>query len=155
MLNRTWYFNEKQVIGTDGAVLNWDDHRFFTLTYKGKKFYGELLQDDTESNFLSLKINHRVFSVRKKGLLDELIVSLGLDNVKPRKLKELLAPMPGRVTHISVRVGQVLEPGDELLSLEAMKMENVLKAEGSGTVKVIHAVVNQVVEKGSMLIEFE
>jgi biotin carboxyl carrier protein len=72
-----------------------------------------------------------------------------------RKLKELQAPMPGRIVNIAVTVGQVLEVGDEILSLEAMKMENVLKAEGIGTVKAIHISTNDVVDKGSVLIEFE
>ena len=63
--------------------------------------------------------------------------------------------MPGRIVNIAVTVGQALEVGDEILSLEAMKMENVLKAEGVGTVKAIHIATNDVVDKGSVLIEFE
>lgn len=155
MANRTWYFDGKEVVGTDGAALRWDDHRFFTLTYKGKKFFGELLENNSESNSLSIKINHRVFSVRKKGELDDLIAALGLDKPKVRKLKELAAPMPGRIVQVAVQIGQELQPGDELLSLEAMKMENVLKAEGTGIVKAILVSPNQVVEKGAVLIEFE
>lgn len=155
MANRTWYFDGKEVVGTDGAALRWDDERFFTLTYKGKKFYGELLDNQAESNALTIKINQRVFSVRKKGELDDLIAALGLDKPKIRKLKELAAPMPGRIVQITVTIGQELQPGDELLSLEAMKMENVLKAEGIGTVKAILIEPNQVVDKGTILIEFE
>jgi biotin carboxyl carrier protein len=155
MANRTWYFDGKEVVGTDGAALRWDDHRFFTLTYKGKKFFGELLDNQSESNALTIKINHRVFSVRKKGELDDLIAALGLDKPKVRKLKELAAPMPGRIVQVAVAVGQELQPGDEILSLEAMKMENVLKAEGIGTVKAILIEPNQVVDKGAILIEFE
>ena len=155
MANRTWYFDGKEVIGTNGAALRWDDHRFFTLTYKGKKFFGELLDNQSESNALTIKINQRVFSVRKKGELDDLISALGLDKPKVRKLKELAAPMPGRIVQIAVTVGQALQSGDEILSLEAMKMENVLKAEGTGTVKAIRVEPNQVVDKGAILIEFE
>ena len=155
MANRTWYFDGKEVVGTDGAALRWDDHRFFTLTYNGKKFFGELLDNHSESNALTIKINHRVFSVRKKGELDDLIAALGLDKPKVRKLKELAAPMPGRIVQVAVAVGQELQPGDEILSLEAMKMENVLKAEGIGTVKAILIEPNQVVDKGAILIEFE
>lgn len=155
MANRTWYFDGKEVIGTDGAALRWDDDRYFTLTYKGKKFFGELIENQSESNALTIKINQRVFSVRKKGELDDLIAALGLDKPKVRKLKELAAPMPGRIVQVAVAVGQELQPGDEILSLEAMKMENVLKAEGIGTVKAILIEPNQVVDKGAILIEFE
>jgi biotin carboxyl carrier protein len=155
MANRNWYFDGKEVIGTDGAALRWDDHQFFSLTFKGQKFFGELLENNTESNALTVKINHRVFQIKKKGELDDLISALGLDVPKVRKLKELAAPMPGRIVQIAVSVGQELNLGDEILSLEAMKMENVLKAEGVGTVKAILVQPDQVVEKGSVMIEFE
>lgn len=155
MANRSWNFDGKEVIGTDGAVVQWEDHRFFKLIYNGKTFNGELMEDGTESNELRVKINHREFHVRKKGELDDLIAAMGLDKPKVRRLKEMQAPMPGRIVNIAVAIGQELQPGDEVLSLEAMKMENVLKAEGVGIVKAIHIQKDQVVEKGSVMIEFE
>ena len=155
MANRSWNFDGKEVIGTDGAVVQWEDHRFFKLIYNGKTFNGELMEDGTESNELRVKINHREFHVRKKGELDDLIAAMGLDKPKVRRLKEMQAPMPGRIVNIAVAIGQELQPGDEVLSLEAMKMENVLKAEGVGIVKAINVQKDQVVEKGSVMIEFE
>jgi len=155
MENRVWNIDEKETKSSSGSVVKWDDERFFTLTFNGKEFFGEILEEKSEDHKLKIKINHRVFEVKKKGELDELIAALGLDVPKVRKLKELQAPMPGRIVNIAVTVGQVLEVGDEILSLEAMKMENVLKAEGVGTVKAIHISTNDVVDKGSVLIEFE
>jgi biotin carboxyl carrier protein len=155
MANQTWNIDGKPVISTDGAFIEWEDHRFFKLKHAGNTFFGEIMENKIESNYLKIKINHRVFEVNKKGPLDELIASLGMDKPKVKKLRELLAPMPGRIVQIAVSVGDELEPGDEVLSLEAMKMENVLKAEGTGKVKAIHAKVNEVVDKGSVLIEFE
>jgi biotin carboxyl carrier protein len=155
MENRVWIIDEKETKTSGGSVIKWDDERFFTLTFNGKDFFGEILEEKSEDHKLKIKINHRVFEVRKKGELDDLIAALGLDVPKVRKLKELQAPMPGRIVNIAVRIGQVLEVGDEILSLEAMKMENVLKAEGVGTVKAIHIATNDVVDKGSVLIEFE
>ena len=155
MSNHKWSFDGADTIVAEGAVIKWDDHRFFTLTYKGQKFFGELLEDQSENNFLKLKINHRVFEVDKKGELDELISAMGLDIPKVRKLKELIAPMPGRIVQVAVSIGQELAIGDEILSLEAMKMENVLKAEGVGIVKAILVNANQIVDKGAVLIEFE
>lgn len=155
MANCVWNIDGKEVVGTEGSSIRWDDHQFFTLTYKGQKFFGELLEDKTEENYLKIKINQRVFEVKKKGELDDLISALGLDVPKVRKLKELQAPMPGRIVQVAVQVGQELNVGDELLSLEAMKMENVLKAEGVGVVKAILVESNQVVDKGTVLIEFE
>jgi biotin carboxyl carrier protein len=155
METRVWNIDEKETKSSSGSVVKWDDERFFTLTFNGKEFFGEILEEKSEDHKLKIKINHRVFEVKKKGELDELIAALGLDVPKVRKLKELQAPMPGRIVNIAVTVGQALEVGDEILSLEAMKMENVLKAEGVGTVKAIHISTNDVVDKGSVLIEFE
>jgi biotin carboxyl carrier protein len=155
MANRIWNIDGQETIGTDGAVLKWDDEKYFSLEFGGKTFFGEILEEQTESNRLKLKINHRVFEISKKGELDDLIASMGLDVPKVRKLKELQAPMPGRIVNVSVTVGDSLEVGDEILSLEAMKMENVLKAEGVGIVKEININTNDVDEKGTVLIEFE
>ena len=80
---------------------------------------------------------------------------MGLDQPKLRKLKEMQAPMPGRVTAIHVKIGQQVEPGAPLLSLEAMKMENMLKAEGIGVVSAITIQEGDVVDKGAILIHFE
>ena len=155
MANRVWVIDGVETVGSDGAVIKWDDSRFFTLSYNGQSFSGEILEEKTESNFLKLKLNHRVFEIRKKGELDELISAMGLDVPKVRKLKELTAPMPGRIVNIAVALGQEVEVGDEILSLEAMKMENVLKAEGVGIVKGINIKNEDVVDKGTVLIEFE
>jgi biotin carboxyl carrier protein len=155
MPSKNWIIDGNDVIGTSGSVIHWEDERFFTIEYKGKVFNGEILTEKTEDNFLEVKINHRVFSIRKKGELDELIASLGMDKPKIKKLSELKAPMPGRIVRIAIEVGQILEMGDPILSLEAMKMENVLKAEGTGTVKAILIAEQQVVDKGMVLIEFD
>lgn len=155
MENRVWIIDELETRSSGGSVIKWDDERFFTLTYNGKEFFGEILEEKSEDHKLKIKINHRVFDIKKKGELDDLISALGLDVQKVRKLKELQAPMPGRIVNIAVTIGQELVVGDEILSLEAMKMENVLKAEGVGTVKAIHIAQNDVVDKGAVLIEFE
>ena len=155
MAKRIWNIDGKEVTGSDGAVLKWEDNRFFTLSFNGSSFLGEVLEENTESNFLKLKLNHRVFEIRKKGVLDDLISAMGLDVPKVKKLKQIEAPMPGRIVNIAVKIGQDLNVGDDILSLEAMKMENVLKAEGTGIVKGINIKNDDVVDKGAVLIEFE
>lgn len=155
MANRIWKIDGEDITGAEGAVLKWEGNGFFTLSFNGNTFSGEVLEENIESNFLKLKLNHRVFEIRKKGELDDLISAMGLDIPKIKKLKELQAPMPGRIVNIAVAVGQELNVGDDILSLEAMKMENVLKAEGVGIVKSININNNDVVEKGTVLIEFE
>lgn len=149
-----WLLDGQEVQSSDGAFVKWYDHTYFLLLHKGKKFHGEIVKDDSENNQLTIKINHRVFQVKKRGELDELIASLGLDVPKIKKLKELTAPMPGRVLKIFVKEGDEIQIGDNVLSLEAMKMENILKAEGIGTVSKICIAEGDVVDKGAVLIEF-
>lgn len=155
MANKNWIIDGTDTVCSEGAVINWEDDKFFTITFNGASYFGEILEEGTESNFLKIKVNHREFEVRKKGPLDDLIAAMGLDKPKVKKLKELQAPMPGRIVQIAVSVGQELQVGDDILSLEAMKMENVLKAEGIGIVKSINVGSDDVVEKGAVLIEFE
>lgn len=149
-----WLFDGKEVQTSEGTFVKWYDHQFFLLMHNGKKFHGEIIKDDSENNRLTIKINHRIFEVKRKGELDDLITALGLDKQKVRKLKELQAPMPGRVLKIFVKEGEEIQLGANVLSLEAMKMENILKAEGVGVVSKIFISEGDVVEKGFVLIEF-
>ena len=67
----------------------------------------------------------------------------------------LKAPMPGKVTLIEVAVGQSVTPGDGLIVLEAMKMENEFKAQVAGTVKEIRVAAGQAVNPGDVLVVIE
>jgi acetyl-CoA/propionyl-CoA carboxylase biotin carboxyl carrier protein len=65
------------------------------------------------------------------------------------------APMQATVVKIAVEVGQEVNEGDQVVVLEAMKMEQPLNAHKSGKVKSIGATVGETVPAGTVLIEFE
>lgn len=67
----------------------------------------------------------------------------------------LEAPMPGKVIKISVRVGQRVKKGDEILVVEAMKMENQLRAPKGGRVLRLSVQVGDMVGPGVVLAEIE
>ena len=67
----------------------------------------------------------------------------------------LKAPMPGKVVQIEIEVGQAVTPGDGLIILEAMKMENEFRAAVAGTVKEIRVQVGQAVNPGDTLVVIE
>jgi len=69
--------------------------------------------------------------------------------------KKLLCPMPGLVVSIAVTVGQEVKAGETLAIVEAMKMENVLRAERDGTVKAIFAKVGDSLAVDAVILEFE
>lgn len=67
----------------------------------------------------------------------------------------VVAPMPGLIVRVNVAVGDRVEAGQGVVVMEAMKMENELRATAAGTVKAIHAVPAKAVEKGAVLVELE
>jgi propionyl-CoA carboxylase alpha chain len=67
---------------------------------------------------------------------------------------QLLCPMPGVVVSIAVRSGQHVKTGDVLFIIEAMKMENVVRAERDGTVTRVHPKAGDVVKVDAVIMEF-
>jgi 3-methylcrotonyl-CoA carboxylase alpha subunit len=67
----------------------------------------------------------------------------------------LEAPMPGRVIAVKVAPGQAVARGEEVLVVEAMKMENALRAPRDGVVKAVSARVGDMVSPGAVLVELE
>ena len=68
--------------------------------------------------------------------------------------KKLLCPMPGLVVSIAVAEGQEVKAGETLAVVEAMKMQNVLRAERDGTVKRIHAAAGATLAVDALILEF-
>ena len=67
----------------------------------------------------------------------------------------LTAPIPGKVVAVKIGVGDEVEPGQSLIVLEAMKMENELAADQSGKVASVHVAPGDTVEGGELLVELE
>jgi 3-methylcrotonyl-CoA carboxylase alpha subunit len=67
----------------------------------------------------------------------------------------LEAPMPGRVAAVRVTAGQRVAKGEELLVVEAMKMENALRAPRDGVVRAVHVSAGDTVAPGRPLVEIE
>jgi pyruvate carboxylase subunit B len=65
----------------------------------------------------------------------------------------LVAPMPGMVVRVNVQAGDEVQPGQPLVVMEAMKMENELRATGAGVVRTVHVQQGVAVEKGAVLVE--
>ena len=69
--------------------------------------------------------------------------------------KQLLCPMPGLLRLLAVSIGDRVEPGQAIAVVEAMKMENVLRAERSATVKRLAAKVGDSLAVDQLIVEFE
>jgi len=84
-----------------------------------------------------------------------LLESMGMTGTTETIERHVEAPMPGKVLEVKVASGDQVKAGDALLVLEAMKMENVLRAPRDGVVERVDAVVGIAVEKGAALVTYE
>jgi propionyl-CoA carboxylase alpha chain len=75
--------------------------------------------------------------------------------VPPDTSKLIMSPMPGLLTNISVKVGEVVTSGQKLAAIEAMKMENTLVAAQDGIVAEICANVGESLAVDQLIIRFE
>jgi biotin carboxyl carrier protein len=142
----------------DGKEFSWDvievkDGSFHVIK-NNRSYTVEVIKAEiNEKNFL-VSVNGNKYQLNVKDKFDELLKSLGLDNLKSKKVNEIKAPMPGLVLDIRVSEGTEVKKGDPILVLEAMKMENILKSPTDGTVKAINVKKGIAVEKNQVLISF-
>ncbi|MDP4662765.1 MAG: acetyl-CoA carboxylase biotin carboxyl carrier protein subunit [Salibacteraceae bacterium] len=110
---------------------------------------------DADSANPEFMVNGKPYKPTVKTETDLLLERLGLNIKAKKELKELKAPMPGLVLEFRVSPGDVVNEGDPLVVLEAMKMENILKSPGTATVKAIEVSKGDAIEKNQVLITFE
>lgn len=123
--------------------------------YENRSYTVHVLDRSVDGKQFKISINGIIHEARVEDRYDALLHQLGMDNLSSSKALELKAPMPGLVLDVQVNVGDVVSKGDGLIVLEAMKMENVLKASDDGTIKSIKASKGDSVNKNDVLIEFE
>ncbi|MXU66107.1 acetyl-CoA carboxylase biotin carboxylase subunit [Oceanomicrobium pacificus] len=83
------------------------------------------------------------------------LASLMPEKLPPDTSKMLLCPMPGLVVSLAVAEGDEVQDGQALCTVEAMKMENVLRAERKGRVAKVHAAPGQSLAVDEIIMEFE
>lgn len=70
----------------------------------------------------------------------------------PGPIKDFTAPMPGTIISVAVKVGDQVVPGDDICILEAMKMQQTLRAEWTGIVDEIHVETGQQIQGGDKIL---
>jgi propionyl-CoA carboxylase alpha chain len=96
-----------------------------------------------------ISVNAHVYSTRESEL-----ARLMPEKVAADTSKKLLCPMPGLVVSIAVSEGQEVKAGDPLAIVEAMKMENILRAERDVTVKKLNAKKGDSLQVDAVIMEF-
>jgi biotin carboxyl carrier protein len=119
-----------------------------------KSYTADLIAIDELGKNLKLKINGKIFELNIKDKIDLLLESMGLDKALVKVIKDIKAPMPGLVVNILVKEGDTIKKGDALVTLEAMKMENIIKSPADVVIKKINISKGLALEKGQVMIEF-
>lgn len=150
--------NTNQGILVDGKPFNWDISQisdgYFHILHENKSYKAEVVKADKAAKSFTLKINNHIHTVEVKDKFDLLLEKLGMNNNAAGKVNNIKAPMPGLIIDMKVKAGDTVKAGDQLLILEAMKMENILKSPGEGVVKLVKVKKGDTVEKNQVLIEF-
>jgi pyruvate carboxylase len=101
--------------------------------------------------FFELNGQARVVRVAKAGVTAAVRQRAKAEDGNPAHIG---APMPGNVVTVSVKAGQPVRKGDPLVSIEAMKMESVIRAERDGQVKGVHVKPGEAVAAKDLLLDF-
>ena len=135
-----------------------EDEVFSVQLEKGKDLLISMLvvsEPDTKGEcqvFYELNGEQRIFKTLKKGL-----EGIGAKRVKADagNKNHVGAPMPGMIGLMRVKVGDNVKEGDALLTMEAMKMETILRSEKIGVVKNVYVQAGDTVDAGDLLIVIE
>lgn len=119
-----------------------------------------------EDNIINLEVNGTSYAVVmkqdiKKTKTPTLVRAASKRPAEPLKVNpksqktKIVAPIPGVVLSIDVKIGDTLKVGDRMLVLEAMKMENNIVCEKAGTITTLNISVGQQVLQDEIMIELE
>ncbi|WP_156680118.1 acetyl-CoA carboxylase biotin carboxylase subunit [Sphingomonas profundi] len=126
--------------------------RLIEATIDGEPLAIRVVRQRSSWRFTTRGASHtlRVLAPRVAELSHHMI-----EKVPPDLSRFLLCPMPGLVTAINVAAGDKVEAGQPLAVVEAMKMENILRAEKTGTVKTVAAKPGESLAVDAVILEFE
>ncbi len=118
-------------------------------------YHVEILSRDFNKGFYTISINGNEHEVSIQTPLDDLIQKMGFAANGAKNIDSIAAPMPGLILDISVEEGQEVKEDEQLLVLEAMKMENIITSPRNGVIKKITVNQGDAVDKKQLLIEFQ
>ncbi|MFQ6032355.1 MAG: acetyl-CoA carboxylase biotin carboxyl carrier protein subunit [Candidatus Zixiibacteriota bacterium] len=137
-------------VSADSIEIRGKNHVSFLFNHKSFD-----LEFSKNQNQVFIFLNGRRYDCLLEDERTLRLKQLGGLKIETKKEKELKTPMPGLVTAIEVKEGDLVKAGHGVIIVEAMKMENELKAKFDGKVKSIRVKEHQAVEKDEVLVVFE
>ena len=111
-----------------------EESPIFLIIFEENKYYGLVKSIQEKLNISYRGVNKNVIILKLSSYNNSKKIPI---KKQKNKEKKLIAPMPGRVVKVLVKVGQKVDAGQLLLILDAMKMENTINATEQGTIKKI------------------
>ncbi len=127
----------------------------FHLLKEGRSYHVKILETDFNNGVYTISVDGSEHRATIQTPLDELIEKMGFATNGGKNIDSIAAPMPGLILDILVKEGQEVSEEDQLVILEAMKMENIITSPRNGVIKKIGVSQGDAVEKKQLLIEFQ
>jgi len=127
----------------------------FHILQQNKSYKAEIKKADFNQKSYKINVNKNNYNTKILDDLDLLIENMGFSSAIEKHVDSILAPMPGLILDIHVKIDQQVNENDPLLILEAMKMENVITSPRNGIIKSIFIKKGVAVIKNQILIEFQ
>ena len=138
--------------------IEWDlyqvDEDRYHILFEGKSYRAEVLGIDLQKKEARIKLNDTIYELQLSDESDQMLKKMGFDSVLIRRQKELKAPMPGLVLRILADQGMEIKKGEPLLVLEAMKMENIIRAADDVVIEKTLVKAGDKVDKNQVLMRF-
>lgn len=142
----------------NGKAVAWDlasiQAGYFHVLLNDRSYRAEIVEMDQAVKSFTVKVNGKQYPVFLKDKFDLLLEKMGMNTNASARVNHVRAPMPGLIIDLKVKNGDVVKAGDPLLILEAMKMENIIKAPADAVVRSVKVSLREGVEKNQVLIEF-
>jgi propionyl-CoA carboxylase alpha chain len=149
-----WVSGEKDV--PVQATCNYDGNStVFTVDVDGKPMTLQLLAANDGLADISVQYRGTAFTLAVRTRRERELFEIMPEVEKVDTARMILSPMPGRVVGVSVKVGDQVNAGQEVCVIEAMKMQNAIKAVRNSTVKSVLVTAGQTVTSQELLVEME
>lgn len=139
---------------TSAALLEVPGSPVHVVTIGGKQYQAVVKREGAKGRYVlwidGWRFELDALDERARAIRDLSAAAAGAQGPAP-----VVAPMPGLIVRVHVQPGDRVEAGQPVVVMEAMKMENELRAQAAGTVKSVTAQPGKAVEKGTVLVELD
>ena len=129
------------------------DDLFYAFDWKDARFHCELVSRD--QNKIVVRVNGVEYKFSLETIFSYVRKSMIAGSIEKNQSHQILAPMPGKIVDIFLNEGDLVNAGEPILTLEAMKMQNEITAECNGVIRKIKVSNGQSVMKDEMLVEIQ